>query len=165
MLSVDVVTIFPRMVEAPLADSIVARAVERGIVVIGIHDLRDYADDKHRSVDDAPFGGGPGMVMKAEPFFRAVEALPARGSSEKTAVVLLSPRATGRPDSAALFGLLAPIRPVQRRLSSGLLVYEIGRHAFGRRLSLLNTRTMAAAVLERFKNAPQFKVEVSERGD
>jgi tRNA (guanine37-N1)-methyltransferase len=92
MLSVDVITIFPRMVEAPLADSIVARAVERGIVAFGIHDLRDYADDKHRAVDDAPFGGGPGMVMKAEPFFRAVEALPAKGPSDKTAVVLLSPR-------------------------------------------------------------------------
>jgi tRNA (guanine37-N1)-methyltransferase len=92
MLSVDVVTIFPRMVEAPLADSIVARAAERGIVKIGVHDLRDYTDDKHRSVDDAPFGGGPGMVMKAEPFFRAVETLCPEGARGASAVALLSPR-------------------------------------------------------------------------
>jgi tRNA (guanine37-N1)-methyltransferase len=95
MLDVDVVTIFPRMVEAPLADSIVARATERGLVKIGVHDLRDYTDDKHRSVDDAPFGGGPGMVMKAEPFFRAVDALCPERPRQGLAVVLLSPR--GRP--------------------------------------------------------------------
>jgi tRNA (guanine37-N1)-methyltransferase len=92
MLNLDVVTIFPRLVEAPLSDSIVARAVERGIVKIGVHDLRDYTDDKHRSVDDAPFGGGPGMVMKAEPFFKAVDALCPDRSAPDVAVVLLSPR-------------------------------------------------------------------------
>src|SRR3954453_1826623 len=94
MLGVDVVTIFPRMVEAPLGDGIVARAVERGLVRIGVHDLRDFSEDKHRSVDDAPFGGGPGMVMKAEPFFRATESLCAQ-PRQRRAVVLLSPR--GRP--------------------------------------------------------------------
>jgi tRNA (guanine37-N1)-methyltransferase len=91
MLGIDVVTIFPRMVEPPLEGGIVSRAVERGLVRISVHDLRDFTDDKHRSVDDAPFGGGPGMVMKAEPFFRAVEAVcPQPG--ERRAVVLLSPR-------------------------------------------------------------------------
>ncbi|HET8644220.1 MAG TPA: tRNA (guanosine(37)-N1)-methyltransferase TrmD, partial [Vicinamibacteria bacterium] len=63
-LRVDVVTIFPAMVRGPLADGIVARAVERGLVRIDVHDLRDYSDDRHRSVDDTAFGGGPGMVMK-----------------------------------------------------------------------------------------------------
>jgi tRNA (guanine37-N1)-methyltransferase len=74
MLRVDVVTIFPRMVEAPLADGIVRRAAEKGLVALGVHDLRDYTDDRHRSVDDAPFGGGAGMVMAPEPLFAAVEA-------------------------------------------------------------------------------------------
>ena len=63
MLAIDVVTIFPRMIEAPLADGIVGRAVEKGLVRIAVHDLRAFSDDRHRSVDDAPFGGGPGMVM------------------------------------------------------------------------------------------------------
>jgi len=90
MLKVDVITIFPRMVEAPLAQGIVHRAVEAGLVGIAVHDLRDFTDDRHLRVDDAPFGGGPGMVMKAEPFFRAVDALDLEGGRES--VVLLSPR-------------------------------------------------------------------------
>jgi len=87
-----VVTIFPRMVEGPLADGIVQRARERGIVDLRVHDLRDHTEDRHRTVDDAPFGGGPGMVMKAEPFFRAVEAIRAEAPAGSEAVVLLSPR-------------------------------------------------------------------------
>jgi tRNA (guanine37-N1)-methyltransferase len=65
--------------------------VAAGLARITAHDLREHTDDKHRTADDAPFGGGPGMVMKAEPFFRAVEAIPAP-SGERRAVVLLSPR-------------------------------------------------------------------------
>jgi tRNA (guanine37-N1)-methyltransferase len=95
MLTVDIVTIFPRMVEAPVSDGIVRRAVEAGLARIAVHDLRGFTDDRHRTVDDAPFGGGPGMVMKAEPFFRAVEAVLPPGAGPQTAVVLLSPR--GRP--------------------------------------------------------------------
>jgi tRNA (guanine37-N1)-methyltransferase len=87
-----VVTIFPRMVEPPLADGIVQRAVDKGVVTIGVHDLRQHAEDRHRTVDDTSFGGGPGMVMKAEPFFRAVEALMPEGRGRGRAVVLLSPR-------------------------------------------------------------------------
>jgi tRNA (guanine37-N1)-methyltransferase len=92
MLRIDVVTIFPHMVQAPLADGIVQRAVEAGLVRLGVHDLRQHAEDRHRTVDDASFGGGPGMVMKAEPFFRAVEALMPEGRGQGRAVVLLSPR-------------------------------------------------------------------------
>ena len=94
-MRIDVVTIFPRMVEGPLSDGIVQRAREAGLVDLHVHDLRDFTDDRHRTVDDAPFGGGPGMVMKAEPFFRAVEALRPGDGPLDTAVVLLSPR--GRP--------------------------------------------------------------------
>jgi tRNA (guanine37-N1)-methyltransferase len=90
----DVLTIFPRMIEAGTSEGIVARAVSKGLVTIGISDLREFTHDRHRSVDDAPFGGGPGMVMKAEPFFDAVEALPEVEGAPR-AIVLLSPR--GKP--------------------------------------------------------------------
>jgi tRNA (guanine37-N1)-methyltransferase len=93
----DVVTIFPRMLQAPIEDGIVHRAIEAGLVSIGVHDLRAFTDDRHRSVDDQPFGGGPGMVMKAEPFLRAVASLGGDStapseSGVRRAVVLLSPR-------------------------------------------------------------------------
>ena len=91
-MRIDVVTIFPRMLSEPLADGIVGRARAAGLVEIHVHDLRDYTDDRHRSVDDAPFGGGPGMVMKAEPFARALEAIRAAAGPAREAVVLLSPR-------------------------------------------------------------------------
>jgi len=70
----------------------VARAVDNGLARIEVHDLRDHTDDRHRSVDDAPFGGGPGMVMKAEPFLRAIEELFPGGRGRRDAIVLLSPR-------------------------------------------------------------------------
>jgi tRNA (guanine37-N1)-methyltransferase len=93
-LRIDVVTIFPRMLREPLADGIVGRAQASGLVELRVHDLRDHTDDRHRSVDDAPFGGGPGMVMKPEPFARALEAIRAEAGRElaREAVVLLSPR-------------------------------------------------------------------------
>ena len=66
------------MVEAPLAEGIVGRAIERGVLDVRVHDLRDFTTDRHRVVDDMPFGGGPGMVMKPEPLFAAVEHIRAR---------------------------------------------------------------------------------------
>jgi tRNA (guanine37-N1)-methyltransferase len=92
MLKVDVVTMFPRMFEGPLAEGIVHRACEKGVAAIDVHDLRVFTDDRRRTLDDTPFGGGPGMVMKAEPFFRAVEAVLPEGPGPRRAVVLLSPR-------------------------------------------------------------------------
>ncbi len=92
MLRIDVVTIFPGMLEAPLAAGIVRRAVDKGLLATGVHDLRRWSDDKHRNVDDAPFGGGPGMVMKPEPFAGAVESILPSGPGPRDAVVLLSPR-------------------------------------------------------------------------
>jgi tRNA (guanine37-N1)-methyltransferase len=94
---IDAVTIFPRMLREPLADGIVARAAAAGLVELHVHDLREHTDDRHRSVDDAPFGGGPGMVMKAEPFARALEAIRAESGAPaqdaaREAVVLLTPR-------------------------------------------------------------------------
>jgi tRNA (guanine37-N1)-methyltransferase len=87
----DIVTIFPRMVEAGLAEGVVSRGVDRGLLDIQVHDLREYTVDRHRSVDDVPYGGGPGMVMKPEPLARAVEDIRARRGEPDT-VVLLSPQ-------------------------------------------------------------------------
>ena len=86
----DLVTIFPRLFDGPLGEGIVRRAVERGIVDITVHDLRDYTADRHRSVDDVSYGGGPGMVFKPEPLFKAVEAI--RADGEVDAVILTSPQ-------------------------------------------------------------------------
>ncbi len=86
----DVVTIFPGLFDSFLRESILGKAVERGLVDIRVHDLRDYTTDRHRVTDDYPFGGGAGMVMKPEPLFRAVEAL--KGESPAAKVTLLSPQ-------------------------------------------------------------------------
>jgi tRNA (guanine37-N1)-methyltransferase len=69
----DIVTIFPAMVEGPLREGVLGRAIARGLIEVGVHDLRSFTDDRHHVVDDIAYGGGPGMVMKPEPFFRAVE--------------------------------------------------------------------------------------------
>jgi tRNA (guanine37-N1)-methyltransferase len=89
----DIVTIFPAMVEAALAAGVVGRAIERRLLEVAIHDLRDFTTDRHRSVDDVPYGGGPGMVMKPEPIFRALDAIAARRDSPVT-VLLMSPQGT-----------------------------------------------------------------------
>jgi tRNA (guanine37-N1)-methyltransferase len=86
-MRIDVFTIFPGVVEAPLRGSLLGRAIGAGVLDVRVHDLRQWSVDRHRTVDDAPFGGGPGMVMKPEPFFAAVESLdPDRGR-----VLLMSP--------------------------------------------------------------------------
>jgi tRNA (guanine37-N1)-methyltransferase len=105
----DVVTIFPRMIEAGLAEGVVGRARDRGVLDVVVHDLRDFTTDRHHVVDDVPFGGGPGMVMKPEPFFTAVESIAgARGTPG--AVVLLSP--AGRRFTQAEAGRLAGLKHV-----------------------------------------------------
>src|SRR5689334_19320875 len=88
---VDIVTIFPAMVEAALADGVIGRARERGLVDVRARDLRAFTDDRHRIVDDVPYGGGPGMVLKPEPIFRAVEAIGAE-RGQPSAVILMTPQ-------------------------------------------------------------------------
>jgi tRNA (guanine37-N1)-methyltransferase len=84
---VDVITIFPGIFEGPLRESLLGKAIAEGLLDVRVHDLRDATTDRHRTTDDEPFGGGPGMVMKPEPIFAAVEALgPDRGRT-----ILLSP--------------------------------------------------------------------------
>jgi tRNA (guanine37-N1)-methyltransferase len=112
-MKIDIVTIFPRMLEGPLQEGIVGRAIARGLLDVRVHDLRGFTTDRHRVVDDVPFGGGPGMVLKPEPLYAAVEAIreqrrleadaaePRRSSAEApeerrqgegaSAVILMSP--------------------------------------------------------------------------
>ena len=87
----DIVTIFPAMVEQPLAAGILARAIERGTLDVKVRDLRDFTTDRHRVVDDVPYGGGPGMVLKPEPIFRALDAIEAE-RGRPSAVVMTSPQ-------------------------------------------------------------------------
>ncbi|MBK5255668.1 MAG: tRNA (guanosine(37)-N1)-methyltransferase TrmD [Vicinamibacteria bacterium] len=91
-LRIDVITIFPDLIRQALAHGIVARAIETGLAEVHAHDLRIHTSDRRRRVDDAPFGGGPGMVMQAEPFFRAVEAIMPEGPAPSRPIILLSPR-------------------------------------------------------------------------
>ncbi len=90
MLSFDVLTIFPEIITEATRHSLLGKALAAGSLKIQAHDLRSYTTDKHRKVDDVPYGGGPGMVLKAEPIAKAVEAL--TSSSGKVRRILLSPR-------------------------------------------------------------------------
>lgn len=92
-MKIDVLTTFPEIFEPVLGASIVGRAREAGIAAVAVHDLRKFTEDRHRTTDDAPFGGGPGMVMKPEPFFRAVEAVRCtEDASCREEIVLLCPQ-------------------------------------------------------------------------
>ena len=97
-MRIDIITIFPEAF-TPLEVSIVGRARERGVLEVHVHDLRDYTADRHRQVDDTPYGGGPGMVMKPEPVFAAVEAIRKETQGEPR-ILLPSPR--GRPLTQAV---------------------------------------------------------------
>ena len=90
-MTFDIVTIFPSMIRQALADGVVGRAIERGTLDVAIHDLRDFTTDRHRVVDDMPYGGGPGMVLKPEPIFRALDHVEAARGGRLT-MVLMSPQ-------------------------------------------------------------------------
>jgi tRNA (guanine37-N1)-methyltransferase len=90
-MRIDVITIFPDYL-APLRLSLVGKAIDKGLITLGVHDLRDQTDDVHKTVDDSPYGGGPGMVMKPEPWRRAIEALEGPGTPR-----LVIPTPAGRP--------------------------------------------------------------------
>jgi len=87
-MKIDVITLFPGMFAGPLDESIIRRARDQGLLDLRVFNLRDWAQDRHKTVDDRPFGGGPGMLLKPEPIFAAVEAL----AGERTQVILLSPQ-------------------------------------------------------------------------
>jgi tRNA (guanine37-N1)-methyltransferase len=100
-MKIDVLTLFPAMFAGPLDESIIKRARDAGLLDLKIHQLRDYTHDRHKTVDDRPFGGGPGMLLKPEPIFEAVEKI----ARETTRVILMSP--SGRPFSQAIARELA----------------------------------------------------------
>ena len=102
-MKIDVLTLFPGMFAGPLDESIIKRARAAGLLDLKIHYLRDYTHDRHKTVDDRPFGGGPGMLLKPEPIFAAVAAL----ARENTRVVLLSP--AGRTFNQAIAVKLAQV--------------------------------------------------------
>jgi tRNA (guanine37-N1)-methyltransferase len=92
LMQIHIVTAFPKFFESPLGESMMKRASQSGAVEFCVHDLRDYTTDKHRSVDDYPYGGGPGMIMKPEPFFACVEHLRRQEALAGAPVILMSPQ-------------------------------------------------------------------------
>ena len=128
-MRIDILTIFPGIFESPLRESLLGRAIEGGLVDVRVHDIREHASVKHRQVDDASFGGGPGMVMKPEPIFAAVEAL----GEVARRTILLTP--AGRRLEQALVRQLAAERwlvlicgryeGVDERVTEGLPAEEI----------------------------------------
>jgi tRNA (guanine37-N1)-methyltransferase len=98
-MTFDILTLFPGMFDGPLTESIMRRAVERGLLQIRLHNVRDYATDRHRVVDDAPYGGGSGMVMKVEPLAACIEAV--RANCPRARVILTTPRGRRFDDAVA----------------------------------------------------------------
>ena len=129
----DVVTIFPEIIEAPLERTILKRAIDSGLIRVRTHQLREYAGGPHQRVDDQPFGGGGGMVMKPEPIFGAVEAIRARHPHESSRTILLSPQGRRLDHREAvrlsLYGRLILIcgryEGVDERIRTGLVDEEI----------------------------------------
>ena len=130
-MRIDILTLFPEMLEGPLKMSLLGKAIDEGLLTVALTQIRDFTRDKHRTVDDTPYGGGPGMVMKCDPLFEAIESLKGQNSLER--VILLSPR--GRrldqnmvrelaqaPDLALI---CARYEGVDERVSQGLVTDEI----------------------------------------
>lgn len=115
-LKIDIITIFPKMVESGLSEGIIARARTSGLLDIKVHNLRDFTTDRHKVIDDVPFGGGPGMVMKPEPLFAAVEAV--RAARGAVANVLLTSPA----------GRLFTQRDARRLADAGGFIVICGRY-------------------------------------
>jgi tRNA (guanine37-N1)-methyltransferase len=111
-MEVHIATLFPGMFQGPFAESMLGRAQKAGLLTVRLHDLRDYTHDRHRQADDTPYGGGPGMVLKPEPFFEAVDALRADiasrlGAQTAAAAPVLLPSARGRPFTQTVAAELA----------------------------------------------------------
>ena len=130
-MRIDILTLFPEIFEGPLKASLLGKAIEEGTLDVAVTDIRDFATDRHRTADDAPYGGGPGMVMKCEPVFAAVDSL--RGVNSLEHVVLLSPRGrkltqevvrevAGAPDLVLICGRY---EGVDERVRTGLCTDEL----------------------------------------
>ena len=107
-MRIDVLTLFPDLVQNATADAIFQRATEKGVAAIHVHNIRDYTHDRHHVVDDYPFGGGAGMLLKPEPVFEAVEAVLAAAPGAGTAIILMTPQGV----------------PLTQRVASGLSEFD-----------------------------------------
>ncbi|MGX7351667.1 tRNA (guanosine(37)-N1)-methyltransferase TrmD [Enterococcus canis] len=90
-MRIDVLTLFPRMFEGPLGESIIGKAVDKGLLEINVSNFREYSDNKHQTVDDYPYGGGAGMLLKVQPISDNLKAIEAESPAEKKRVILLDP--------------------------------------------------------------------------
>jgi len=132
-MKIHIVTAFPRFFDSPLGESMMKRAGQRGIAGFHVYDLRDFTTDKHRSVDDYPYGGGPGMIMKPEPFFAAVEHIRALPELANTRVILTSPtgekfsqkKANELAQETALIFLCGHYKGVDERVHRHLATEEL----------------------------------------
>ena len=124
-LRFDIVTIFPEFFRGPLDFGMVRQALKKNLVSVAIHNLRDHAGDRHRTVDDRPFGGGEGMVLKPEPLFRAISSIASQDSSFpacRTILLSAQGRRLTQETSPGTGGLQAPhpdLRPLRRRGRTG----------------------------------------------
>lgn len=145
-MRIDVLTLFPRMLDGFLAESILGKGIQAGLVTVQVHDLRQWATDKHRTADDRPFGGGAGMVMKPEPVFAAIEQVQSPGCRR----IYLTP--DGTPLSPALAQELS-VQPhlvllsghyegIDQRIRDGVIDQEISIGDY-----VLTNGTLAAAVV------------------
>jgi tRNA (guanine37-N1)-methyltransferase len=145
-MKIDILTLFPEICRAPLSESMMKRAQENGIVDLRIHNLRDWTTDKHHVVDDAPFGGGQGMVMKPEPIFAAVESL----RKENSFVILMTPQGKSFTQSFArdlskhehLIVVCGHYEGIDHRVTEHLIDMEISIGDY-----VLTNGAIAAAVL------------------
>lgn len=132
-MKIHIVTAFPKFFENPLDESMMKRARQHEIVAIHVHDLRDFTTDKHRSVDDYPYGGGPGMIMKPEPFFACVEHIRTQHDLSSARVILLSPqgetfsqkKANALAQEPALIFLCGHYKGVDERVHEHLATEEL----------------------------------------
>ena len=145
-LHIDVLTLFPRMLDGFLAESILGKGIERGLLGVKVHDLRDWTTDKHRTADDRPFGGGAGMVLKPEPVFAAIEQLQTPGCRR----IYLTPDGTPLSPAVAqeltqhqhLILLSGHYEGIDQRIRDGVIDQEISIGDY-----VLTNGTLAAAVV------------------
>ena len=146
MLQIDIITLFPRMLDGFLAESILGRGIEAGHLKVGVHDLRGWTTDKHRTADDRPFGGGAGMVLKPEPVFAAIESLQTPGCRR----IYLTPDGVPLSPSLArelsgekhMIFLSGHYEGIDQRIRDGVIDQEISIGDY-----VLTNGTLAAAVV------------------
>ncbi len=130
-MNIHIITGFPKLLEGPLDESILKQARKKKIIDITVHDLRDYTHDRHKTIDDTPYGGGPGMILKPEPFFECVDAI--RGKDDARTVILMTPEGGVLNQSLAnalsleqsMIILCGHYKGIDERVRMGLVTREI----------------------------------------